>query len=403
MPSEADREPVSHRKLRLGLLAAALVAAAVVAAGVVSRHTLAAELDRRAQAQATPTVAVVTPARAAVAATLELPGRIEAQSQAPIYARVSGYLKRWTVDIGAPVKAGQLLAEIETPDLDAQLAQAQAELASARSNAALAASTAKRWQALVATDSVSRQEADEKASDLANKESVVHALQANVERWRTLKRFARLTAPFDGTVTARNTDVGALIAVGGAPGSELFVVADLRRLRVYVDVPQTQVAAIHVGGVARLTVPERPGHVYAARVASMSHAIGAASGAMRVQLEAANSAGELLPGAYAAIAFELPREAGALAVPPGALIFNQKGLAVAVVGADDRVLVKPVTVARDLGSSIEIGSGLTAGDRVITNPPDGIASGDAVHVAAAEPAAANGGGNASGKAAGGTK
>jgi RND family efflux transporter MFP subunit len=377
---------VPNHRLRWVGLALVVIAAAVLVSGIVTRRSQANELRSRAESQAMPTVAVIRPADAAASATLELPGRIEAYARAPIYARVSGYLKRWVADIGTPVKAGQLLAEIETPDLDQQLLQAQAELNTAKSNAGLAASTAKRWQALLATDSVSRQEADEKAGDLAAKQSVVNALQANVERVLALKHFTRIEAPFDGVVTARQTDVGALINVGGAAGSELFVVSDIRKLRIYVSVPQAYVAALHKGSVAQLSVPERPGKAYPATVQSLAQAINAGSGSMLVQLAVENSGAELLPGGFATVRFPLPKVAGALAVPPSALITGKDGLRVATVGAGDKVVIKPVTVSRDLGASIEIASGLAADDRVIESPPDGLATGDAVHVAAAAPA-----------------
>jgi RND family efflux transporter MFP subunit len=377
---------VSRRALQVGGALLAVAAAVVLLTGLSSRRSQAADLRERADAQSVPTVSVIAPGRAAsgASATLELPGRIEAHARAPLYARVSGYLKSWKTDIGANVKAGQLLAEIETPDLDQQLVQAQAELASAKSNAALAASTSKRWQSLLDTHSVSRQEADEKAGDLANKQSLVNGLQANVERYQALKRFARIVAPFDGVVTARNTDVGALIGVGGTPGSELFVVSDTRKLRVYVNVPQNHVSAVRVGTKARLSVPEHPGRVYTATVQSLSQAIVTGSGSMLVQLAADNGAGELLPGGFANLRFELPQAAGVLSVPPSALMFDKSGLRVATVTPDDKVAWKPVKVARDLGASIELSSGLAAGDRVIESPPDGIAEGDPVRVAATE-------------------
>lgn len=395
MPSEAPKPAVasagspavSRVKVRLAAIVLLLAAVLVVAGGLLTRRSEAARLRDRADAAAVPTVNVITPGSAGAGSTLELPGRIEAYARAPIYARVSGYLKRWTVDIGAPVKAGQLLAEIETPDLDQQLAQSRAELATAKANAALAATTSRRWQSLLGTDAVSRQEAEEKAGDLAAKQSAVAALQANLERYEALKRFARLVAPFDGVVTARNTDVGALINVGGAPGSELFVVSDIRRLRVYASVPQVYVSAVRPGGKARLSVPENPGHSYAATVLTRSQAISAGSGSMLVQLTADNAAAELLPGGFANVSFELPRVPGALSIPPSALIFNKAGLRVGTVGPDDKVVLKRVTVARDLGATIEIAGGLAPDDRVIESPPDGVADGDAVRVVVAARAA----------------
>jgi RND family efflux transporter MFP subunit len=369
--------------LALGLI---VVAAALVAAGVISRRSQAEQV-KQASTPVVPMVSVISAGQAA-GAPLELPARIEPWQRAPIYARVSGYLKSWSVDIGAPVKSGQTLADIETPDLDQQLLQAKAELATARSNLTLATSTAKRWQGLLAADAVSHQEADEKAGDLAAKQSAVNAMQANVDRVQALQRYTRLVAPFDGVVTARNTDVGALISVGGAAGSELFVVSDINRLRVYVNVPQRQVAAIKVGDKAELSVPERPGKTYTATVQSLSQAINANSGAMLVQLTVQNDSRELLPGGYASIHFDTPQAGSALSIPPSALIFNKAGTQVATLGKDGRVVVKPVTISRDLGSALEIAAGIDRNDQVIANPPDGVATGDQVRVAAANNAKA---------------
>jgi RND family efflux transporter MFP subunit len=356
----------------------------VVIAGLSMRSSRAAQLKDEAIARGVPTVALVSPTRLP-SAGLELPARIEAWSRAPIYARVSGYLARWRVDIGSPVKAGQVLGEIETPELDQQLLQARAELATARSNVSLAASTAQRWQSLLASDSVSKQEVDERAGDLAAKQSVVNGLLANVDRVQALKRYTRLVAPFDGVVTARNTDVGALINVGGSAGSELFVVSDVRRLRVYVSVPQRQIAGVRVGAKAQLVVPERTGQTFEATVQSMARAIDSGTGAMLVQLAVDNAAGELLPGGFASVRFDAATVgAGGLSLPPGALIFGKNGVHVATVGPGDRVALKRVTVARDLGNVIELADGLSETDRVINSPPDGVANGDAVRVATAQ-------------------
>jgi RND family efflux transporter MFP subunit len=369
---------MGHKPLALGLI---VLAAALVAAGVMSRRSQAEQVNE-ASAPLVPTVSVLA-AKPITGVPLELPARIEAWQRAPIYARVSGYLKSWSVDIGAPVKSGQQLADIETPDLDQQLLQAKAELASARSNLTLAASTAKRWQGLLAADAVSHQEADEKAGDLAAKQAAVSAMQANVDRVQSLQRYTRLVAPFDGVVTTRNTDVGALISVGGAPGTELFVVSDISRLRVYVNVPQRQVAAIKVGDKAELSVPERPGKTFTATVQSLSQAINATSGAMLVQLTVQNDSRELIPGGYASIHFDAPLTSAALSIPPSALIFNKAGTQVATLGKDNRVVVKQITVGRDLGNVLEIASGIDSSDQVISNPPDGVATGDVVRVAAA--------------------
>jgi RND family efflux transporter MFP subunit len=380
----------SPAKSPRGLLVAGIFvvgAGAVVAGGLLTRHSQAEQLQEGASARSVPTVALVSMTDAP-SAPLDLPARIEAWSRAPIYARVSGYLGAWKEDIGARVKAGQVLATIETPDLDQDLSQAQAQLAVARSALALSESTAKRWQLLVAQNAVSKQEADEKQSDWIAKKSTVAALQASVDRQQVLKRYTRLVAPFDGVVTARNTDVGALVSAGsGASGAELFVVSDLRKLRVYVQVPQRQVALIKPGSAAVLTVPERAGQTFKATVQSLSQAIGTGTGAMLVQLAVDNTGGELLPGAYANVRFDMPADAGAVIVPPGAVILGKAGPQVAVVGDGNRVQLKKVAIARDLGSAMQL-DGVTRNDRIIDSPPDGIANGDAVRVAQAAPAAA---------------
>src|SRR6202521_167755 len=391
MPPDSAAPVLSRRKLQIAGTAIAVIALVVVISGVAMRTSDAARLRERAEAQAVPTVAVIAPGNAGAAATLDLPGRLEAHSRAPIYARVSGYLKSWKVDIGTPVKAGQLLAEIETPDLDQQLLQARADLASAQANAALAGTTAKRWQSMLASDSVSRQEAEEKAGDFSTKQSMVSASQANVDRFLAMKSFTRIVAPFNGIVTARSTDVGALINAGGGVGQELFVVSDTQQLRVYVSVPQNYVSLIKRGTKARMSVPEHPGKFYTATVESLSQAVNTASGGMLVQLAVDNGNVELLPGGFANVSLDLPRDSGALNIPPSALIFDKTGLRVATVGADSKVMLKTVTVARDFGKFIELASGLAAGDRVIESPPEGITNGDLVHVAAAEAQAADAG------------
>ena len=364
-------------------VAAAIGAGAIVAGGLATRHSQAEALQSAAADNAVRSVSLVA-WKDAANAPLELPARIEAWSRAPIYARVSGYVGRWNVDIGAPVKSGQVLAVIETPDLDQDLRQAQAQLAVARTALGLAESTAKRWKSLVAQNAVSKQEADEKQNDYMAKQANVQALTANVEREQALKRYTRLVAPFDGVVTARNIDVGALVnsGAGGASGSELFVVSDLRKLRVYVQVPQRQVALIHPGSSAVLNVPERPGRTYKATVQSLAQAINAGTGTMLVQLAVDNAGGELLPGAYANVRFDLPAARDAVLVPPGALILGKNGTRVATVDAANRVHIKSVTVARDLGNAIQL-DGVTRADRIIDSPPDGIGDGDQVRVAKA--------------------
>ena len=382
MPESQLPIPFLRRPAALAIVG---VAAMIVASGLYIRWSHAGALRERAAIRHVPTVALVMPAPVSASA-IELPGRIEAWARAPIYARVSGYLKRWTVDIGGSVKAGQTLAEIETPDLDQQLQQARAELTRAQSEATLADTTARRWQSLLGTDSVSRQEVEERTAAAQAGQAQVNALRANVERIQALQEFRRIAAPFDGIVTARNTDVGALINAGMNRDSELFVVSDTRRLRVYVDIPQRQVAAIREGGRATLNVPEHPGRSFQASVQSLSQAIDSGSGAMRVQLTVDNPDGALLPGGFATVRFEQGEQTQALGLPPSALIFGRNGVQVAVVDGDSRAQLRPVAIARDFGPVVELAAGaVTASDRVISNPPDGIASGDEVRVAAQEP------------------
>jgi len=353
----------------------------IVIAGLITRASEGAQLRNWTDAQAIPTVAVAAPGSAGAAATLDLPGRLEAYARAPIYARVSGYLKSWKFDIGAQVKAGQLLAEIQAPDLDQQLAQAQADLSTAEANLTLSASTAQRWQSMLGTNAVSKQEVDEKSGDLAAKQALVKAARANMERLRATEGFTRIVAPFDGIVTARNTDVGQLIQAVGSTGPELFEVSDVRKLRVYVSVPQNYVPRVPPGTQALLSVPEHPGKSYAATVESSSQAVTAASGTALMQLAVDNGARELLPGSYAEVRLELPHDASTLSVPASALIFDAQGLRVATVDANDRVKLKTVTIGRDLGPTVEISSGLAATDRVIQTPPDGLADDTVVRIA----------------------
>jgi RND family efflux transporter MFP subunit len=387
-------QPVPRRRLVFIGVTAIAVAVIVVAAGVTLRAVDARNLKSWTNAQLIPTVTVISPASAANGPTLDLPSHLEAYSRAPIFARVSGYLKSWSVDIGTPVKAGQLLAVIESPELDQQLLQARADLVSAQANAALAGTTAKRWQALLGTDSVAQQEVDERTGDYTAKKAAVAAAQANVDRLLATKGFERIVAPFDGVVTARDTDVGALINAGsGGVGQELFVVSDVKQLRVYVQVPQSYAPDVRNGTTATLSVPEYPGQHFTARVVAAADSVNAASGTTLVQLLVDNTGGKLLPGGFASLQFKLPVQQNAVRVPASALIFDAHGLRVATLGENGRVVFKTVTINRDFGDSVEIGSGLTATDRVIDTPPDGLVAGDRVQVAGGASAAGKGGAN----------
>jgi RND family efflux transporter MFP subunit len=379
-------DPALGTRVRRAGRVALGVALLVAAVGIGLRLYEGRQVARWTEAQAVPTVALVTPKAGGAAREIVLPGTIRAFIDAPINARVNGYLKRWFVDIGAPVKAGQVLAEIETPELDQQLLQAEADLATARANMQLAALTAGRWARMRATDAVSQQEADEKTGDYAAKQAIVAAAEANVARLKATTQFKNIVAPFAGIVTARKTDVGALINVGSANGQELFRVADSRRVRVYVDVPQSYAAVVKKGAVAKLRVPERPEQVFPALVTDSSQAISESSRTMLVELEADNGKGLLLPGSYVDVHFAPAERTTLMRLPVSALIFRRDGLRVAVVGADDKVAFRAIALGRDFGTEVEVVSGLGEHDRVIDNPPDSLSDGDQVRVAV--PAAA---------------
>lgn len=373
-PSQPPR-PVVPRGLRAVGILIAILLILIVAVGLIQRARSGAELEARTTANAVPTVTVTQPQPLGEAAGLRLPARLEAYSQAPIRARASGYLKSWKADIGTRVKAGQVLAEIETPDLDQELAQARADLAKADADAELARSTAERWRSLLGTDAVSRQEVDEKIGDHRAKEAARKAARANVERLTAMQGFQRIVAPFDGIVTSRSTDVGALINAGGGVGPELFTVADIHKLRVYVQVPQNYMPSIKVGQTAKLKVPEYPDRSFPARIESIAGAITASTGASLIQLAVNNARGELLPGGYAEVSISLPGTNEGTSIPASSLIFDGSGMHVALLDADNKVRMKPVTISRDLGKTVEV-IGLSGSDRVIDSPSDSLGEGD---------------------------
>ena len=378
MPPDAP-PTISRRGLYIAGLSALTIGAVVVIVGITTRKVADAKLQQWTERQAVPVVAAARPDTRGKATTLELPGRLEAYIQAQIYARVAGYVKDWKADIGTPVKAGQLLAEIDAPDLDQQITQAEANLASAKADSVLADMTLKRGQGLITTYAISQQDLDRRAADALNKQGLVRAAQANLDRLRVLEQYKRLVAPFDGLVTARTTDIGALINAG-ASGPPMFVVSETNKLRVYVNVPQNYVPNIPVGTKARIAVPEYPGRTFPATVEASAQAVDVASGTTRMQLVVDNSRGELMTGDFTNVSLDLPHPEIAINVPASALIYNQRGLQVAIVDNDGRIVLKQVTIARDLGNEVEIGSGVSADDRVVTNPPDGIATGDKVRI-----------------------
>lgn len=379
MPDTSLPKTDPRRLRRAGLfIAAALLV--VLGAGAATRLMARQDLRATTRDNAVQSVSVTQPSRGD-AGTLVLPGRLQAWAQAPVYARTDGYLRRWHVDIGTSVKAGQVLAEIDAPEVDQQLVAASAALATAQAQRDLAAVTAARWERLVSDNAVSQQEADERRGDFAAREAMRNEAQANVQRLRALTGFRRIVAPFDGVVTSRDTDVGALIAAGDGRATPLFTVADTRKLRLYVSVPQSLAAGIRPGLTARFTVPDQPDQVFEAQLVRSAEAVDAQSGAMLVQLVFDNNAGRLKPGAYAQVTLDLQGPAAGaspLRVPSSALLFRKEGTAVAVVGPDNRVKVRPVRIARDFGASLELAGGLGPTEWVVNSPPDSIADGDVV-------------------------
>ena len=388
-----DRNPLTYvppARLRLIGIVAAIVAVIIVVIGLVTRFTASHQTDAWTKANAIPTVNVISLAGADTG-NLVLPGAVQAFNSAQLYARVSGYLRKWYVDIGAKVTSGQKLADIDVPDQDAQLAQARADLNTAIANQKLSAETAKRWNLLAKENAVAPQDVDEKNADLAAKNAMVASAQQNVQRLSDLTRFKTIVAPFDGTVTSRGVDVGALVTVPtSASGAiPLFTVADDSKIRIYVNVPQNSSNMIKPGMPAHFTVPQHPGQVFTATVAANAQSVNTQTGTVLMQLLADNPGDLFNPGDYAQVTFDLPASQNSIQLPASSLIFGDTGMQVAVAGPDNHVLIKPVTILRDYGTSVEVASTLARSDRVIDNPSDSLRAGDEVHVAAAvKPAAA---------------
>jgi RND family efflux transporter MFP subunit len=391
-PAEA-RAP---RGLRVVGLCALVVAIAVVVFGIVERRQNEVTVAQWTEAQAIPEVAVLTPKSSPAVAPLVLPGNIQAWYEAPMYARVSGYLKMWYFDYGAHVKKGDVLAEIDTPDLDAQLAAAQAKLNSAlavvnvrKTELQFAESTYNRWRESP-TGVVSEQETESKQADYGSAKARLNAAnaevaedQGEVDRLNALEGFKKIIAPFGGVVTARETDIGALINAGSGTSNEpeLFRMADVSKMRIFVQVPQQQSAGIAPGQEAEVHLPQYPGRTFKATVATTSDAINMEARTLLVELHVDNPDGLLQPGAYAQVVFRLPSNPDVLRIPTSALVFRKQGLQVATLGPGDKIELKSVTLGRNLGTDVEVVSGLLASDRVVDSPPDSLASGDLVRVA----------------------
>jgi RND family efflux transporter MFP subunit len=375
------------RKLLLIGIIAALAAGTVAAYGLVSRSHSKQDLVQWTNAQAVPTVALAQLVRGGVAQSVSLPGNIQPYNKAAIYARVSGYLKNWDKDIGAQVKAGDVLASIEAPDLDQQLAQAKATLASGKANYDIAAVTAGRYDILVKKQAIAQQLGDQTAADAAAKKAVMDANEAYVDQLVAMESFKQIVAPFDGIVTARNTDLGALINAGNTAGQELFEVSDLHRVRIYVQVPQAFSADLRPGLKAMFDMPQYPGQKFEATVVTTSNAMNATSRSMLVELQADNPDGKLFGGAYCRVDFEIPNDPNMVRLPATALMPVNRGVQVAVLGAGNKVELKPVQLGRDFGDSVEVKAGLAPQDKVIDSPPETLQSGDAVQVAGAKPSA----------------
>src|ERR1700692_4261961 len=376
MPSEDIKAP-SRRSLLTAATAAVLLAGAVVGYGFMERAQSKQEVVQWTNSQAIPTVALAQPIPGGTHQTLTLPGNIQPFNRAAIFARVNGYVKSWDHDIGSPVKAGQVLATIDAPDLDQQLGQAKATLASVRANHQIASLTANRNNILLQKQIVAQQLADQTTADAAAKEAVVDANQANVRQLEAMQSFKTLAAPFDGVVTARNVELGMLINSGGS-GQALFEVSDLHRVRIYVQVPQSFSAGLTVGMKATFEMPQYPGAQFESTLSHISKAINATSHSMQVELQADNAAGKFFGGSYCNVHFELPTDANLVKLPSTALVTGNQGTEVATLDSNDMVALKSVQIGRDLGDSVEVLAGLSPADRIINNPSETLASGDTV-------------------------
>src|SRR3981081_1435195 len=374
MPSEDIKAP-GRKSLLTAAAAAVLMAGIVLSYGFIGRAQSKQEVVDWTNTHAIPTVALAGLIPGSSHQTLTLPGNIQPFNRAAIFARVNGYVKGWDHDIGSPVKAGQVLATIDAPDLDQQLGQAKATLASVRANHQIASPTANRKTILLQKQIVAQQLADQTDADAKAKEAVVDANEANVRQLEAMQSFKTLAAPFDGVVTSRNVELGMLINSGGS-GQPLFEVSDLHRVRIYVQVPQSFSAGLVPGMKAKFEMPQYPGVQFDATLSHISKSISASSHSMQVELQADNAAGKFFGGSYCNVHFELSTDPNPLQEPSTALVTGTQGTQVATLGRNDRVVLKSVQLGRDLGDSVEVIAGLSPADRIINNPPETIAARD---------------------------
>ncbi|SDA36716.1 efflux RND transporter periplasmic adaptor subunit [Sphingomonas sp. NFR15] len=379
MQAEPVQAP-APKGLKTAGVVAVVAAIGVVAAGAMVRRGDTQTAQAWSDARSVPTVHLVAAKGASASDALTLPGTMQAWNAAKLYARVGGYVSAWYKDIGASVGAGTPLGRIDTPELDQQIASARAALVSAQAHASLARSTAARWNDLLTDNSVSKQEADEKNGDLAVRTAAVQAARADLGRLLAQKAFSTVRAPFAGTVTSRNADIGDLVGPGASVQQPMFSVADTRKIRIYVNVPQNYSAGMTPGLTATLTTPDYPARTFNAHVIGNSGAINQQTGTFQVQLIADNADGALKPGGYAQVKFDVRGQTGTVQIPSSALIFRAQGTQVATVGADRHIHLRPVTIGRDLGPSVEITSGLSAAQKIVDNPPDSLADGELVRV-----------------------
>ena len=383
---QGDRQrpssPPGNVKRIISVVVVLLLVGGIIFWGIAVRTKASVTVARETREMAVSTVAVVRPQRASPSQEIVLPADIQAWTDAPIYARTNGYLKRWYVDIGAHVKAGQLLAEIETPEVDQQLQQARADLATAEANYRLAEITAARFQDLLKSDSVSKQDTDNAVGDFQAKKAMVQSAQFNVKRLQDVQSFQKIYAPFEGVITVRKTDIGALINSGnGGPALELFHIAATRTMRVYVNVPQIYSRAARLGLTADLVLPEFSGRRFQGRLVRTAEAIDAATGTLLTEIDVNNPTGELLPGAYAEVHLKVPAGSSTYLLPVNTLIFRSAGLQVATVLDGNHALLVPVTLGRDFGTEVEVVAGLNGEETVIVNPPDSLVSNATVRIA----------------------